>query len=162
MIIVHRSPNLIERDALLAHLHFHNIAATTGRRDVIQNPTDNPNLALGGYSALFEGYEIFAPEDRADEAKALIQSYLADVQSSENEETDKFSLTKKLERRLIVLALLSLALPVLPQIIFIYLFVDARKKNLKPTPSRWIPAVLLLILGGIVSFGLIAQNLGTF
>lgn len=77
---------------------------------------------------------LFAAEDRADEAKALIHSYLNQVQSPETEETDTFSITKKLERRLIVVALLSLALPLLTQIGFIYLFFDARKRNLKPAP----------------------------
>lgn len=150
MVLIHKAFNLIERDALLEHLSSKGIQATSAQRDIIQNPTDNPNLSLGGYSAMFEGYEIFASEEQAERGRQLVSEYLTEIRAKNiSEPIDPYSEQKKLERRFIVLSFLSFIVPLIPQIVAIYLLTTAKKKSIRISLRILAPSLFFLAITGL-------------
>lgn len=109
---------VIERDALLHFLSQKGIPAESEQRDVMINVSDTVNLTYGWASATFEGYGLWVPEDRADEAIAALKEWehaqrLSLVGDEESAEEKNF-------RRFLVCAFFGMMLPVFMHLLAFY------------------------------------------
>lgn len=156
MIVLYRASNIIERDSLIAFLRAQGIEALTGRRDVVQNLTDNPNLSHQGYSAMFAGYEIFVLEEDLESAKKFLAQYQQQTSLQiVNQEDTEFSRQKQSERRLMMTAFLSLIVPVLAHALFIYLLIGELKNGAKFSVAFYIRALVIMTVTALFSLTLL-------
>ncbi len=158
MEIVYKATNIIERDSLMVFFQSHGIEAITGRRDVIQNLTDQPNLSYEGYSALFSGYEIFVQGAQLSEAKELLAQYKRQMQlRSVEPDEEHFHQQKQIERRMMTTAILSLFLPVIAHIIFIYLLFRGLLTGNRFSKWFLIRVIIILISTAVLAAGIFSE-----
>lgn len=68
-------PDLIQRDALVYQLGENRIEVMAPDRDVIVNLGGGPNLALEGYSAIFDGYSVLVQTQDLARAKEILNTF---------------------------------------------------------------------------------------
>lgn len=78
--VLYRAQTLIERDALVEALSAEGIESLAQERDQIPQLTNDVNLRLGGYSAMFEGYEIRVPQEQFESGQRVLQDFLRRAQ----------------------------------------------------------------------------------
>lgn len=154
MVVLYRATTIIERDALMAFLSENHVEAFTGRRDVIQNLTENPNLSYEGYSVLFAGYEVFVSEDQLEQAQDLLKDFRRQIQlqTVSEEFSTEFSTQKKYERRLMIAAIMTLFIPLVAHLLFVYLLIQAKNEKLQFPLRMYLKVGFILIVTTLTTF----------
>lgn len=123
-VLLTKVPNLIMRGALIHKLGESQIEVYAPDRDAIVHVGSGPNLALEGYSALFDGYEVYVAKQKLQDAKEILKEIETQAYAPSEGETDhagKFYFS----------AIMSFMIPVIMHVMAIYHFIQARKKKQK-------------------------------
>lgn len=87
MIEIFKADSIIQRDALLNALATEGIHAQSPPRDLSRKVTPTTvDISYEGYSSFFEGFSIQVPEEQADTAKKIIESFIKSTQASTAQE----------------------------------------------------------------------------
>lgn len=149
LVLLCKVPSVIERDALLATLHERGIEALSPERDVIVNLAGEPNLALGGYSAVFEGYPVFVPrESEGAGREALAVFRRRDLHAISDGHGDRDGIDDA-GRRFLLCSFWSIALPVALNLVALYWFF--RSENL--FRERPVSALGAVAINGVILIG---------
>ncbi len=123
-VLLTKVPNLIMRGALIHKLGESQIEVYAPDRDAIVNVSSGPNLSLEGYSALFDGYEVYVAKQKLQEAKEIlkeIETQTYEPSEGEIDHAGKFYFS----------AIMSFMIPVIMHVLAIYHLIQARKKKQK-------------------------------
>jgi hypothetical protein len=74
-VLLTKLPDLIQRDALVYHLGQQQVEVMTPDRDMIVNVGGGPNLTLGGYSAMFDGYSVLVQKKDLLKAQDVLTDF---------------------------------------------------------------------------------------
>lgn len=156
-ILLCKVPSIIERDALLAALGEAGIGASSPDRDMMINLAGEPNLALGGYSALFEGYSVFVPAGRETEARSVLAAFRRrDMHLSRSDREPGAEESATLDpagRRFLACAFFSVVVPVALNVASLYWFFRSRNVfRFRPGAALFALAIdVLMIAGGLTA-----------
>ncbi|MBX3032458.1 MAG: hypothetical protein KF865_00940 [Bdellovibrionaceae bacterium] len=132
-IVLHRFQSLIERDAFVARLRSLGVPCDAPGRDMIVNLTDQPNLSLGVYSALFDGYAVFVPAAAEARARSELANFRRESQLHVVVEKPVESGVDAPGARFLRCTLWSLVVPVVMNLMALYwLFRSRNVFQLKP------------------------------
>lgn len=156
-ILLCKVPSIIERDALLTALDEAGIGASSPDRDMMINLAGEPNLALGGYSALFEGYSVFVPAAREADARSVLAVFRRrDMHLSRPDRDSEAGDPAALDpagRRFLACAFFSVVVPVALNLASLYWFFRSRNVfRFRPGAALFALAIdALMIAGGVIA-----------
>jgi hypothetical protein len=85
MLPVYTAQSIIERDAIIAALTAQQIECISPERTISRKVTENTvDMAYGGYSAFFDGFQIMVAQKDAEKAKAIIQQIIQSAKEYES------------------------------------------------------------------------------
>ena len=155
LVSVYRSPNIIERDAIIAHLASEGIESFTAQRDVIVNLANEPNISLEGYSAMFNGYDILVDPEQKDRAQEKINSFLKSVQkpsleiaNPQNEE-QLFMDQAILEKKILTVLLFGIVFPVVNLVFLISPLSRYFQRGYRPGFKFFVQIAIMLFVNMI-------------
>lgn len=149
-VLLGKVPNLVLRGALEARLAEARIEAYIPERDAIAQVGDTVNLALGGYSAFFDGYPIFVRRDQLAEAQKVFADFEIEAYSRPEQKPAVDYLTK-----FYLAAYVSVIFPVIFHVVALYnLYKAFQSGPVKISWGRMLFAwfVLICTLGAAMSF----------
>lgn len=162
LVSVYRSPNIIERDAIMAYLTSEGVESFTGKRDVIVNLANEPNMSLEGYSAMFNGYDIFVSADQKNIAQEKIQQFLASTKKAHLEISNDSTLSQnaeqllmdqgKLEKKILSILLFGILFPAINLPFVIAPLFQYFNRGCRPQSKFLMQFMLLMILNVIYLF----------
>lgn len=147
-ILLTKIPNLVMRGALEARFAEAQVETYLPERDAISQVGDTPNLSLGGYSAFFEGYDVYVRRDQLAQAQTILAEFEKTAYSKPDDKPLVDYLTK-----FYLASYVSIVLPVLFHIVAFYNLYMAYKSG--PVRISWpkmIFAWFVLIMTGYVGF----------
>lgn len=74
-VLLAKFPDLIQRDSLVSRLGEAEIEVMTPDRDMIVDVGGGPNLTLGGYSAMFDGYSVLVQKKDLLKAQDILTAF---------------------------------------------------------------------------------------
>lgn len=84
LMLIFKAQSIIQREALVSALAEENVEATTAHRHMSNRVADGTiDLALEGYSAVFDGFPIFVKERDRVPAQRVIREFLERTGSTE-------------------------------------------------------------------------------
>ena len=153
-VLLTRVPDLIIRGALIARLGEDQIEVYAPERDVIVNlNSTTPNLSLEGYSALFEGYAVYVPKPRLQQAQTILEKFQEEMKPSQSEREDIDH-----PQRFYSMAVMSLFFPLLTHAVAFYHLALAIRKRQKFKKVKFVLSLLLLLISAFAGWALIAQS----
>jgi hypothetical protein len=133
--------DLIQRDALIVRLGEERIEVLAPDRDVIVNLGGGPNIALEGYSAVFDGYSVLVKAQDLTRAKQILADFHQTPRSDTPSTTDfmsKFHLSSAL----------SFILPVILHISALYHLIKAIQNGQFKWGIKTVFSLLILLATG--------------
>lgn len=145
-VILTKVPDLIIRGALINRLGEEQIEVYAPDRDVIVNlNSTTPNLSLEGYSALFDGYEVYVPKQNLERAKKIWEEHQAELYKPSNAETDH-------PQKFYSMAVMSFILPIVTHYLAFYHWREGIKKNQKFSKIKIFFSILVMIPSGFLAY----------
>lgn len=74
-VLLTKFPDLIQRDSFVSRLGEAQIEVMTPDRDMIVDVGGGPNLTLGGYSAMFDGYSVLVQKKDLSKAQDVLSEF---------------------------------------------------------------------------------------
>lgn len=144
-VLLTKLPDLIMRSALVARLGEAQLEVYTPDRDVIVNVSSEPNLSLEGYSALFDGYEVYVLRRNLSEAQDILKKFeeLAWSSASEPIEEDH-------TRRFYFAAMMSWMLPGILHLVALYQLLQALRKGQRWSKAKFLFSACVLCVSAFV------------
>lgn len=150
-VLVFTAPDILVRDVVLNKLHENTIATYGSDTSINVVYPNTPNLYLGRASAIYEGYRILVEEENAEKAKELIAELQLEVLNPSGESENSIDHgpldpddAHRDARLFHLVALLGLAVPLLPLPFALFYFVKAVKS--KQVLSKWKTGLSVLML----------------
>ncbi len=139
-------PDLISRGALVNRLGEDNIEVYAPDRDVIVNLNANtPNLSLEGYSALFDGYEVYVSRTRLDDAKKIWDEFQKEMYKPSVIATDH-------PHKFYSMSVMSFMLPIVTHVLAFYHLREGINKGQKFSKLKLVFSFLVMIPSGFLGW----------
>ncbi len=151
LVLVHKAQSIIQRDSLTNELAQAGIEVTTAPRDMSRKVADDTiDLALEGYSAMFDGFAMYVKNRDKSQAEAIIHKFLAAADATGRELAVEAKPNHM--RKYLFCALFSIMLPGLMHIFGIYHLSAAVRKGERIQPLMFIAGTLLYIFTLVVIY----------
>lgn len=139
-------PDLLMRGALVARLGEAQIEVYVPDRDAIVNVGTGPNLALEGYSALFDGYSVYVPKLQLSEAQDILKNFEAEFFTN----TEKRAVEHA--SKFYFAAVMTWAIPLVLHVIAVYHFVKAIKAGEKWSYPKLIFSWIIWVITSFAAY----------
>jgi hypothetical protein len=145
---------MIQRDALRARLDSVQIHSESPNRDMSRKVTGTTvDLSLEGYSAMFDGFEIYVNENDVDAAKEVIERFVRDERAAVMADTSPIPYW----RRFYFCSIFSTMFPVFLTMLASYHLLMALRRRLKPEGRATLIASVIMYLVGWIWTVLVVQ-----
>ena len=145
MKAIFKADSIVQRDALQARLAAARISSESPDRDMSRKIIDSTvDLSLEGYSALFDGFDIYVEEADTAAADRVVREFLSDVQSANLADQRPVPHWQ----RFYFCSIFSFLFPILMPVLATYHLVKALRSGVPPSEGRGMH-----IAGGLM-FGL--------
>jgi hypothetical protein len=153
-VLVHKAESIIQREALLNELAQSGIEAITSPRDMSRKISDSTvDLALEGYSAIFDGCPLLVRRQDQAAASEVIKGFLRRIQIQPVEMAYEPS---PHFRRFFFCSLFGLSLPVIMHLAGGYQLFMALKNKEKIRPFYFSVSLVLFAVGMVWAFSLLS------
>lgn len=164
-VLVYKAPDVLSYQRIVSQLYQEGILCYGPDTSVTVIYPNTPNLYLAGASAIQSGYPIFVSEDLADKAKDVIQTIDSQSSLGENsgsgfvlpseDELEK-DLAEIYARRFFVTSLLGVMLPIIPALLGVYYFKEAKRYGYHFSGVRFWGSLILYFSNLVVVIELIS------
>lgn len=137
-------PDLISRGALINFLSEKQIEVYAPDRDVIVNVNPaSPNLSLEGYSAIFDGYEVYVDRKKLNDAKKIWEEFQKEMYKPTVMETDH-------PHKFYSMSVMSFFFPLVTHILALYHLREGFRKGQKFSVIKVFFSIFVLIPSAIL------------
>lgn len=142
--LLSKLPDLISRGALINLLGEKQIEVYAPDRDVIVNVNPaSPNLSLEGYSAIFDGYEVYVARKKLNDAKNIWEEFQKEMYKPSLIETDH-------PHKFYSMSVMSFFFPLVTHTLALYHLREGLRKGQKFSVIKVAFSILVLIPSAIL------------